>query len=189
VSVHALAPMHPVMMHVLSLSRPLSDPLAASIPRRRSAHDCWLTVTPPDHLDAPLQLTPSLACRNTMLCTPAQGRCAAREPEESRRRSHESGAAHLYLDTEPRSMCCVHACIHASSSTQISAFDDSQWTLARLNGWTDASGCTATRHTSQPRDWTGYDSEAGWPWEGLTMACETIAVVKAAVAGVGVVVC
>jgi hypothetical protein len=27
---------------------------------------------PPDHLDAPLRLTPSLACPNTMLCFPAQ---------------------------------------------------------------------------------------------------------------------
>jgi hypothetical protein len=122
---------------------------------------------PPDHLDAPLRLPPSLACRNTMLCTPAQGRCAAREPEESTRRALASGLAHLYRDTEPRSVCGVHACMHASSSTQISAFDDSQWTLARVDGWTDARSGAATGHTSQPRDWTGYDSEAGWPWEGM----------------------
>ena len=64
---------------------------------------------PPDHLDAPLRLTPSRACRYTMPCTPAQGRCAAREPEESRRRAHASGLAHLCLDTEPRSMRCAHA--------------------------------------------------------------------------------
>jgi hypothetical protein len=49
---------------------------------------------PPDHLDAPLRLTPSLACRSTILCAPAQGRCAAREPEESSRRAHTSGLAH-----------------------------------------------------------------------------------------------
>jgi hypothetical protein len=67
---------------------------------------------PPDHLDARLRLTPSLACRNTMLCTPAQGRSAAREQEESRRRARASRLAHLHLDTEPRSMCCVHASMH-----------------------------------------------------------------------------
>jgi hypothetical protein len=63
---------------------------------------------PPHHLDAPLRLTTSLACRSTILCTLAQGRCAAREPEESSRRMH-----------------------------------------------------------SQARDGTGYDSDAGLPWEGM----------------------
>jgi hypothetical protein len=67
---------------------------------------------PPDHLDAPLRLTPSLACRSTILCTPAQGRCAAREPQESARRMLACGLAHLHRDTEPRSMCCMQACMH-----------------------------------------------------------------------------
>jgi hypothetical protein len=35
------------------LLSPLSDPLAASIPRRRSSRDCWLTVTPPKPLGCP----------------------------------------------------------------------------------------------------------------------------------------
>jgi hypothetical protein len=101
------------------LLSPLSDPLAASVPRRQSAHvvggppmTAGSLSRPPDHLGATLQLTPSLACRSTMLCTPAQGRSAAREQEESRRRAHASRLAHPYLDTEPRSMCCVHACMH-----------------------------------------------------------------------------
>jgi hypothetical protein len=55
----------------------------------------------------------------------------------------------------------LRACMHASSSSNISAFHESQWTLARVDGWTDASSSTATGHTSQPRDWTGYDFEAG----------------------------
>jgi hypothetical protein len=70
------------------LLSPLSDPLPASIPRRRSAHDCWLTV-PKD----PPQLTPSLSCRNSMFCTPDQGKCAGRELEESRRRGVCEGAS------------------------------------------------------------------------------------------------
>jgi hypothetical protein len=97
---------------------------------------------PADHLHAPLLLTPSLSCRSTGLCTPAQGRRAVWELKESRRRGHASGLPHLYLDTEPRSMCC--ACMHPSSSTQTSAFDGSQWTLARVDGWTHARSGKAT---------------------------------------------
>jgi hypothetical protein len=82
------------------------------------------------------------------------------------RREQEAGACERASASVPRhcdSVYALRACIHPSSSTQTSAFDGSQWTLARVGGWTDASSGTAAGRTSQPRDWTGYDSEAEWP--------------------------
>jgi hypothetical protein len=119
------------------LLSPLSDPIEASIPRRRSARDCWLTVAPPASLGCDPPADPSLVCQSTMLCTPAQGRCAAREPEESRRRAHASGLAHLYLDTAPQSMRCVRAPIHHPPRRHLS--------YARCPGWKDGRMPVAAR--------------------------------------------
>jgi hypothetical protein len=144
------------------LLSPLSDPLAASIPRRQSARDCWLTVAPPGSLGCPppADPLPRMPKGNALRTCSVQVCCAGA------RREQEAGACERASAAVPRHCASVYvlrACIHPSSSTQMSALDGSQCTLARVDGWTDASSGTATGRTSRPRDWTGYDPEAEWP--------------------------
>jgi hypothetical protein len=85
---------------------PLSDPLTASILRWRSGHDCCFSVTPPGSLRCPYPADPLLASPSTVFCTPELENCAGRELEERWRRGHESGLAHMYVDSQPRSVYC-----------------------------------------------------------------------------------
>ena len=93
---------------------------------------------PPNHLDAPppADPLPRMPIHSALRTCSGQVCCAGA------RREQEAGASERASASVPRHRASVYvlrACMHASSSTQTSAFDDSPWTLARVDGWTGAS--------------------------------------------------